>query len=93
MVLVSGILKACWMLSHGAGLGGARWPPGCSHISSCSEMKPGEEKYTCREEEHLEGRGGGLKILPGKHCISHVVSAKTLLGVRTPGWEPGGGWQ
>jgi len=60
-------------------------------------MKPGEIKYTYREGEHPGGRKrerAPLKILPGKHCISHAVGANTLLGVQTPGWEPrAGGWQ
>lgn len=99
-VLVSGIWKACWMLSHRASLGGARQPSGCSTISSCSETKLWELKYMHKEEEHLEGRERerGVKNPPWQalHLVcGECKHASGCVSSRLGTWQGAccGGWQ
>lgn len=49
----------------------------CSAPLSRSSWREGEElSERCREEEELRGRGGGLKSIPLRSCISWVKLAK-----------------
>lgn len=68
-------------------LDGERLRP-CSAPPSRSSWREGEElSERCREEEELRGRGGGLKSIPLRSCISWVrlarKSASLVLLART----------
>lgn len=64
------------------------WLRPCRAPFSRSSWREGEElKERCREEEELRGRGGGLKSIPPRSCISWVrlarKSASLVLLART----------
>lgn len=71
---------SCGWACRGGGepdkLDGERLRP-CSAPTSRSSWREGEElSERCREDEELRGRGGGLKSIPLRSCISWVILAR-----------------
>lgn len=78
---------ACLVVGEPEKLDGERLRP-CSATPSRSSWREGEElSERWREEEELRGRGGGLKSIPLRSCISWVrlarKSASLVLLART----------